>query len=142
MLLVEPLNDSLKIPERTKSMNDIECLAALKRIYIETLNLRKNHVDLTKNFCLLSELENEYEELYGKIAKNAPENLILKHSEFPLKENEMLCIPAHLHEGYELREKQTLHELLKKSPKRWIQCSETGVYWYLNQERICEELWR
>lgn len=122
-------------------MNEIECLAALKRIYIETLNLRKNHVDLTKNFCLLAELETEYDKLYKKIAGEAPERLILERYEFPLKVNEILCIPAHLHQTIELRDKQTLHELLETSPKH-VYYEDAEINWWLDQERICEQLWK
>lgn len=118
-------------------MNEIECLAALKRIYIETLNLRKNHVDLTKNFCLLAELETEYDKLYKKIASEAPKRLILEGYEFPLKENEILCIPAHLHQTIELRDKQNLHELLETTPKH-VYYEDAEINWWLDQERDCE----
>lgn len=136
---------------KEKTMKDLQILAALKRIYVDVVALReKGNVDLTRRFCLLTELENHYERIYGEIALNDPESLNLKqfHLKEPdflysLDEDEVLCIPAHIHEGYEIREKDSIEHLLTSCPKRWLSCSKVDTIWYLDQERITEEeLWK
>lgn len=136
---------------KKKIMKDLQILAALKRIYVDVVALReKGNVDLTRRFCLLSELEDQYERIYGKIALNDPESLKLTRNDFKeskfldtLDEDEVLCIPAHIHEGVEIREKDSIEHLLTSCPKRWISCEKAGMTWYLDQERITEEeLWK
>ena len=118
-------------------MTKIEVLASLKRVYLEYENLQRfGNYNLTEPFDLFFKIEDKYEEIYGEIAKEAPESLILPDnvSDLVLTEGECFCIPSQVDEDLELRNKAHIYELLHIEPKSWPSANDS-VKWYERLEK-------
>lgn len=122
---------------KNQQMTKTEVLASLKRIYLEVENIRKfGRCDLTDTFCLFSKIKDRYETIYSEIARKDPESLILPEdvSDLALSENECFCIPSHVHEDLELRNKADIYDLLHIEPKRWPSANDS-LKWYERLEK-------